>query len=188
MTRMRHGWVLTAVLAMSAALAASADQSFGAGVTLAASTSIDKLYETPDAFVGKTVRVDGVVTAVCEEMGCWVALGSTKDSERVVRFKVEHEGEIVVVQNRWDGVPGECTRPSDEELQSVLNSVLQGKEDVIRAGGRDDMMGKSVRQLRDEKKRLLVFRNARQASNYDDDANATLDGESMVEKGLAGVR
>lgn len=102
--------------------------------------------------------------------------------EDVVSFLAEHEGEIVVVQNRWDGVPGECARPSDEELQSVLDSVLRGKENVVRAGGRDDMMGKSVRQLRDEKKRLLVFRNARQVSNYDDDANATLDGESMVEK------
>jgi len=95
MTRMRHGWVIGAIVAMTAALSASADQSFGAGVKLTSATDIQKLYETPEAFVGKTIRVDGVVTAVCEEMGCWMALAASKDSERVVRFKVEHEGAIV---------------------------------------------------------------------------------------------
>jgi hypothetical protein len=95
MTRMRHGWVIGAIVAMTAALGASADQSFGAGVKVTPATEIQKLYETPEAFVGKTVRVDGVVTAVCEEMGCWMALAASKDSERVVRFKVEHDGAIV---------------------------------------------------------------------------------------------
>jgi len=95
MMRIKHGWVIGAIVAMTAALSASADQSFGAGVKVTSATDIQKLYETPEAFVGKTIRVDGVVTAVCEEMGCWMALASSKDSERVVRFKVEQDGAIV---------------------------------------------------------------------------------------------
>ncbi|CAI6319130.1 unnamed protein product [Periconia digitata] len=102
--------------------------------------------------------------------------------EEVVRFLAENKGEIVVVQNRWDGVPGECARPSGEELQRVLDDVLKGKEDTLKAGGIDDVLNKSVQQLRDEKMRLLVCQNVRQVSNYDDDANATLDGGSMVDK------
>jgi hypothetical protein len=52
----------------------------------------------------------------------------------------------------------------------------------VRVGGLEDMMGKSIRELRGEKKRLIVLQNVRQVSNYDDVANATLNGESMVDK------
>ena len=84
------GLVLAAVGA-----AAYADEKLGAGVTLPEATSIKALYESPEKFVGKTVRVDGVVTGVCEMMGCWMAIAESADSKMVVRFKVEDGGPIV---------------------------------------------------------------------------------------------
>lgn len=75
-------------------LYARAEESFGKGVTLAEVTSIQKLYEHPDEFVGKTIRVDGVVDAVCEDMGCWMALADIADGSKIVRLKVE-DGVIV---------------------------------------------------------------------------------------------
>ena len=57
-------------------------------------TSIAALYAAPEKFVGKPVRLDGVVTAVCEEMGCWMALADSADSRQTVRFKVDHDGAI----------------------------------------------------------------------------------------------
>jgi hypothetical protein len=45
--------------------------------------------------VGKTVRVDGIVTAVCTEMGCWLAIGATDHPDQAVRFQAEHDGKIV---------------------------------------------------------------------------------------------
>ncbi|KAJ4381557.1 hypothetical protein N0V86_002918 [Didymella sp. IMI 355093] len=98
----------------------------------------------------------------------------------IVQFLSDHSDEIVVVQNRWDGVPGECPRPNDDELRDVLNAVLEGKD--MQAGTQDDMMQRSVQELRSDKKRLLVLRDVNQVSNYDDDANATLTGDSMVAK------
>ena len=98
----------------------------------------------------------------------------------IVSFLTQHPDEIVVVQNRWDGVPGECPRPTADELRNVLDSVLNGKD--VQAGTLDDMTRKSVRELRAERKRLLVLQNVAQVSNYTDEANATLDGESMVAK------
>ena len=95
MIGMRNVVAMAAVVAATAAVGASADQTFGAGVKLASATQIQKLYDAPETFVGKTVRVDGVVTAVCEEMGCWMAIAPANDRERVVRFKVEHDGELV---------------------------------------------------------------------------------------------
>ena len=72
-----------------------ADTKYGAGVTLARATAIEDLYATPEKFVGKTVRVDGVVTAVCTEMGCWLAIGATDNPDQAVRFQAEHDGKIV---------------------------------------------------------------------------------------------
>ena len=72
-----------------------ADTKYGAGVTLAKATPIKDLYASPEKFVGKTVRVDGVVTAVCTEMGCWLAIGATDNPDQAVRFQAEHDGKIV---------------------------------------------------------------------------------------------
>ena len=73
---------------------AAGDEKFGKGVTLTTATSLKALYETPEKFVGKTIRIDGVVTAVCEEMGCWMALGEKADAEDTVRLKVDHSSGI----------------------------------------------------------------------------------------------
>lgn len=98
----------------------------------------------------------------------------------IVQFLLDHRDEIIVVQNRWDGVPGDCPRPNDDELRGVLDEVLRDKD--IQVGNQDDMMGKSICDLRNERKRLIVLQNVNQVSNYDDAANATLTGESMVSR------
>ncbi|KAF1833665.1 PLC-like phosphodiesterase [Decorospora gaudefroyi] len=98
----------------------------------------------------------------------------------IVQFLQHHREEVIVVHNRWDGVPSDCPRPNDQELKDVLNDVLRNKDLCV--GNQDDMMRKSIRALRSEKKRLIVLKDTAQISNYDDDANATLTGDSMVDK------
>ena len=71
------------------------EEKFGKGVSLTEATPIEALYETPGAFVGKTIRIDGVVTAVCEDMGCWMALAASDESENTVRLKVDDGAGIV---------------------------------------------------------------------------------------------
>ncbi len=68
----------------------------GKGVALKKATPIESLTATPKEFVGKTVRVDGVATAVCAMMGCWmaVAVDGTDPASPTVRLKVE-DGVIV---------------------------------------------------------------------------------------------
>ena len=83
------------VLAAATAAVSAQDTKLGSGVTLKDPTPIKALIEKPGDYVGKTVRVDGVATAVCESMGCWLAVGDddAKDA-RTVRLKVE-DGLIV---------------------------------------------------------------------------------------------
>lgn len=92
MRNILRGAAIALVVATSAA--AASDEKFGKGVSLKEATSIKALYETPDKFVGKTIRIDGVVTAVCEEMGCWMALGDTASATNTVRLKVDHDAGI----------------------------------------------------------------------------------------------
>ena len=90
--------LLAAVLALAlpAAVVGQDDKKIGAGVTLTEATPIDALIKTPQDYVGKKVRIDGVATAVCASMGCWMAVAdSDKKDAPTVRLKVEHEGAIV---------------------------------------------------------------------------------------------
>jgi hypothetical protein len=90
--------LLAAVLALAlpAAVVGQDEKKIGAGVTLTEATPIDALIKTPQDYVGKKVRIDGVATAVCASMGCWMAVAdSDKKDAPTVRLKVEHEGAIV---------------------------------------------------------------------------------------------
>jgi hypothetical protein len=82
-------------LVAAAPASGSTEEKFGKGVTLKEATPIKALFESPEKYVGKTIRIDGVVTAVCAEMGCWMALGETAQAENSVRLKVSHDGKIV---------------------------------------------------------------------------------------------
>lgn len=95
----------------------------------------------------------------------------------VVSFLAAHPDEIIIVHNRWDGVPDACPRPSPDELSAVLTDVLTNTD--IQAATQDDLP-LSIASLRTAHKRLILLTSASQASNYDDAANATLTGDSMV--------
>ena len=77
------------VFALAAVLMAE-EIKLGTGVTLKEATPIAALTEKPAEYLGKTVRIDGVATAVCQSMGCWMAVAAdgSKDA-KTVRLKVE---------------------------------------------------------------------------------------------------
>ncbi|HRC85124.1 MAG TPA: DUF4920 domain-containing protein [Thermoanaerobaculia bacterium] len=66
----------------------AAVEQYGAGVTLAESTSLARLMAAPEQFEGKQVRVEGSVLDVCPKKGCWLKLGAEGSS---VRVKVEDD-------------------------------------------------------------------------------------------------
>lgn len=81
--------------AMTAAATTTLDEKFGAGVSLKETTAIADVVRNPEAFVGKTIRIDGTATAVCQHMGCWMAVSeSDKADAPTVRLKVD-DGVIV---------------------------------------------------------------------------------------------
>jgi hypothetical protein len=91
---------MTVVLALAVAAGAADSKSYGKGVTLSTATPIARVLDKPADFQGKTIRVEGVITEVCEAMGCWMALAAeapkaAQAEARTVLIQVEHDGVIV---------------------------------------------------------------------------------------------
>ena len=83
-----------AVIAITAVPAIAGDsESYGEGVSLDEPVAIDVLLANPNDYVGRRVRVDGVITAVCKKRGCWMQV-TDPESGNGIRIKVE-DGVIV---------------------------------------------------------------------------------------------
>jgi len=83
------------MVALLVAGQAQEPKKFGAGVSLAETTPLTNLLDRPAEFEGKTVRVEGVVKAVCAGMGCWMAFAPAAAPDgRTMLIKVD-DGVIV---------------------------------------------------------------------------------------------
>jgi hypothetical protein len=78
------------VLGLAAAAAfAFAGSQLGKPFSLDQPTAIHEILATPANYVSKTVQVRGRITAVCQAMGCWMALADTTDPTQTIRIDVE---------------------------------------------------------------------------------------------------
>ena len=94
----------------------AAETKLGAGVSLADPTPIKALIDRPKDFVGKRLRVDGVATAVCTHMGCWMAVAPEADEtgptvrlkvdDGVIVFPVSAKGKKVSAEGVFEAVGG----------------------------------------------------------------------------------
>jgi hypothetical protein len=99
-------------------------ETFGTAPTLSEVTPIAQVLARPADFQGKTVRVEGVVTAVCTMMGCWMALAPTdapkgpavliKVDDGVIVFPISARGKRATAQGVVERVG-----PSDAEGQEA---------------------------------------------------------------------
>jgi uncharacterized protein DUF4920 len=98
----------TTLLIASMSVATRAAETFGTTPTLSEATPIAQLVAKPADFEGRTVRVEGVVTAVCTMMGCWMALASAdapkgpallvKVDDGVIVFPISARGKRATAQ------------------------------------------------------------------------------------------
>ena len=82
-----------AVIAALAAAPAFAATKYGKGVSEATPVKLSDLMAKPDDFVGKVVKVEGLITEVCPKRGCWINVAGDKEFQ-TIRIKVE-DGVIV---------------------------------------------------------------------------------------------
>ncbi len=78
---------------MIAVLKADEGKKYGKKITLTEKTKVSEILKNPASFVGKKVLIEGKVTDVCPNRGCWIKI-ATEDGEESIRVKVK-DGEIV---------------------------------------------------------------------------------------------
>jgi hypothetical protein len=61
---------------------------YGEKLSDAEVVKISTLMETPEDYVGKTVKVEGLITGVCAHRGCWIEIAGDEDYQSL-RFKVD---------------------------------------------------------------------------------------------------
>ena len=104
-------FLLTLILATPALQADT--KTYGAGVKEAETTSVAKIMANPDAYVGKTVRIEGKVADVCPMKGCWMELEEqggkaslrVKVDDGVIVFPVDSKGKSAVAEGIVEAIP-----------------------------------------------------------------------------------
>ena len=138
--------LMMAALALMLSGGVADETKLGAGVTLNEATPIAAVVKSPKDFVGKTIRIDGVATAVCEEMGCWMAVSeSDKAGAPTVRLKVEHdgadrvpderEGEAGVGQGMFEAIGGSDEHGTSAASEHASQDPKASKDYQIKATG-----------------------------------------------------
>ena len=102
--------LLVSVLVLAAAGGALAGEKvYGKGVTGTEVVKVSDLIATPDQYIGKTLRVEGMVVGVCAHRGCWINVAGDQEGQ-TVRVKVEDGvivfppeivGDMVVAEGVW---------------------------------------------------------------------------------------
>jgi hypothetical protein len=85
-----------AVLILISTLPATAGdgKAYGEPLTGKDTVPIHEILGNPDPYLGEVVRVEGLVTGVCEKRGCWMSLASDEKEFEEMRIKVD-DGVIV---------------------------------------------------------------------------------------------
>ena len=84
---------LATVLLFAVPALAAEGQTFGK-VSDAKVVKLSELFAKPADYVGKTVKVEGLITDVCAKRGCWMTIAGDKEFQ-TLRFKVD-DGVIVI--------------------------------------------------------------------------------------------
>jgi len=111
---MKHNRNLVLVLALSLASVVFAGEGtkYGDGVSLEQAVAVETLLANPADYMGKAVRVDGIITGVCKMRGCWIQVSDEKGNgvrikveDGVIVFPATSMGQKASAQGVFEGVP-----------------------------------------------------------------------------------
>ncbi len=107
---------------------------YGQGVSLDKATPVAELLAHPGEYMGKTVRVDGLITAGCKKRGCWIQISDDKGNG--VRVKVE-DGVIVFpptsighnasAEGVFSGIPRAAVEKKHKEQEGEKHEACDAK-------------------------------------------------------------
>ena len=95
-------------------------KTFGNGITVKETTQISTILDQPKDYVGKQVKVSGLIVDVCAARGCWMYIAGDRSFEKL-RVKVV-DGQIIF--------PMEA-RGRQAEVEGIVEIFELSKEEVI---------------------------------------------------------
>lgn len=124
---MKKSLIAVSVLAgfVLLALPASADI-YGKPPSAAQAVKVSELVANPDTYVGKVVKVEGLVTDVCAKRGCWMEIAGDKEfqtirikvDDGVIVFPMEAKGKKAVAEGTFSKI--ELTKEQALEYQKHM--------------------------------------------------------------------
>ena len=111
-------------LTLTVGLSAQAKK-YGTPLTLKAATKVSDIYANPDKYKDKRVLVEGPIVDVCADMGCWLAIGSDKESQ-TIRFKVD-DG-VIVFPMSAKGLNARVEGVISVSMLTEAEQIAQGNE------------------------------------------------------------
>lgn len=126
---------LAAAIALIPAILYAQGTIYGQAPTVQETVPISAIYDNPSNYVGKTVKVEGLIVEVCSRRGCWMSLASDRPFE-TLRIKVA-DGEIVfpvTARGSRAAVQGKV-----QEIRMTMEQALEfGKHQARESGKKFD--------------------------------------------------
>ena len=118
---MKQITIIIAALLLTVTFAHAKPTVYGQGVQLKETTQISDLLAHPEQFLGKRVRVSGMVLEVCAKRGCWIYLASDKPYEKI---QVKVTDGVIVFPMSASG--------KQATVEGVVEELNLSREDLIR--------------------------------------------------------
>ena len=113
---------------------------FGSAITESSNTTLSSLVSEPSRFSAKTVRTEGVVSAVCQSMGCWMEITDESGQAHIKMaghsffIPKEASGHRAVVQGKLLAAAGPACGANDCNPANMPNAN-KGEQAQIEATG-----------------------------------------------------
>ncbi len=114
--------IFTALLCVFCALPVQAkDDIYGKGVNITETTPVSAILDNPEPYLGKTVRVEGMIIEVCAKRGCWIYIAGDRQGEKI-QVKVT-DGEIVFPMSASGRMAA---------VEGIVEELKLSREDMIK--------------------------------------------------------
>jgi hypothetical protein len=115
----KSGMAILGIAALMAFPLLAAEMKLGGPIAITSATLIRDILSDPDKYLGRDVRIEGEITEVCQNMGCWI---NVRDASTNAGIQVKvNDGEIVFPK---DGAGRKAI------VQGKLEKVTVSKEEL----------------------------------------------------------
>jgi len=113
--------VLPTLLSLILLAAPALAKTYGKGVHVEEPTPVSAILDNPDSFLGKTVKIEGLIVEVCSKRGCWIYVAGDRPEEKI-QVKVT-DGEIIFPMAATGRIG---------TIEGIVDEVVMSKEEMIK--------------------------------------------------------